>query len=163
MAAYDTSAVEVVIIYDEVRGPAEILTISSSGIFVKTGLLLELGSEVELEFSSLGEIVVMVRAQVTRIEPQTGTDEEIGLGLRYQNMHGKTWMKLEKHLMTAPGSGVDNGSDSRVGLGSTSQKFRVLNQATDLKIKVLLAEIDDLQRELAHRLNELQDLLSGSE
>jgi Tfp pilus assembly protein PilZ len=144
-----------------VRSPAEILTVSSGGLFLKTGLLLELGAQVELEFSHMDEELLTVRAQVTRIEPQTGTDEEIGLGLRYLNMDAKAWLRLEKHLIPQATDPSEAAADAFRAVGSTSQRFRVINQDTDLKIKHLLAEINALQNELAERLAELEDLLGG--
>jgi Tfp pilus assembly protein PilZ len=159
----DGDILEVIIIYDDVRSAAEILRISSGGLFAKTGLLLQLGDRVDLEFSYGGQLLVQVAAQVSRIEPQTGGDEEIGVGLRFLDMNAKSWLKLEKHVFQAPTVPPNRMSPNRMKPASTSQRFRVLNQETDRKIKILLAEIGDLQRELNARYEELLELFDAGE
>lgn len=159
----DEMILKVTIIYGDVRSPAEILRISSGGLFAKTGLLLRLGDQVELEFSYGGKLLVSCLAQVTRIEPQTGSDEEIGLGIRYLNMDAKSWLKIEKFVFQAPTMPpvrIPSGTSRPV---STSQRFRIINQETDRRISNLLAEIDLLQRELLQKYDELRDLMDGSE
>ncbi len=159
----DEMVLSVTIVYDDVRSPTEILRISSGGLFVKTGLLLRLGDQVELEFSYGGKLLVSCFAQVTRIEPQTGSDEEIGLGIRYLNMDAKSWLEIEKYVFqapTLPPMKIPSGTTRPV---STSQRFRIINQETDRRITNLLAEIDVLQRELQHKYDELRDLMDGSE
>ncbi len=153
----------VTIVYDDVRSPAEILRISSGGLFAKTGLLLQLGDHVELEFFQGNTILVSCSAQVTRIEPQTGNDEEIGLGLRYLNMDAKSWLKIAKHVFQAPTLAPIRVPTNRTGPVSTSQKFRIINQETDRRIGNILAVINDLQMEIQSKYDELRDLLDGSE
>ena len=162
-AVSEETSLEVTLIYDDVRSPAEILRISSGGLFAKTGLLLQLGDQVELEFSFGTNVLVACQAQVTRIEPQTGSDEEIGLGIRYLNMDARSWLKIEKHVYQAPTLPPVRTPSTRMNPASTSQRFRIINQNTDRRITHLLSEIENLQRELLSRYDELRDLLDGSE
>jgi Tfp pilus assembly protein PilZ len=156
-------ALRVSIIYDDVRSAAEILRISSGGLFAKTGLLLQLGDQVDLEFSYGAKLLVQARAQVSRIEPQTGSDEEIGVGLRYLDMDAKSWLKIEKHVFHAPTVPPTRAQSGRMTPASTSQRFRVLNQETDRRIARVLAEIGDLQDRLAVKYDELRALLDTGE
>lgn len=165
MPGFDTSALQVTIIYEDVRSPAEVITISSGGIFLRTGLLLELGAQVELEFAHGDEALLVTQAQVTRIEPGAGSDEEIGLGLRYLDMTPKNWLALERVLVDQSKTGSEASAlrmpNGFSGVAPTSQRFRILHQETERRIQVVLAEIRELQDELQHRLSELQELLVG--
>ena len=153
--------VALTILYDEVRSPATILSVSSGGIFIKTGLLLELGAEVDLEFSTKGRPVATVRGQVTRIEPKVGTDEEMGLGLRFLDMDAKTWIALEKLLFRSATYPKVPTPHTRPTPSSPSQRVRILYHDQERRMRAILAEIRDLHRELERRYEELQAILEG--
>ncbi len=153
--------VELHILYDEVRSPAEILTVSSGGIFLKTGLLLELGAEVDLEFSNQGRVVAVVRGQVTRLEPKVGSDEEMGLGLRFLDMDARTWLSLEKLLFRSTTFPKVPTPHTRATPSSPSQRVRILYHDQERRIRAILGEIRDLHRELERRYEELQAILEG--
>ncbi len=155
------SPVSVRILYDGVQSPAEILSVSSGGIFIKTGLLLELGAEVTLAFGTDEEPIAQLEAQVTRLEPKVGSDEEIGLGLRFVNMDAKVWIRLERLLFKTSTLPKIRTPSSRMAPASTSQRFRILYHDTEKKIQAILAEIDELYHELAQRHMELRALLEG--
>jgi len=154
--------VSITITYDDMRSPAEVLSVSSGGVFLKTGLLLKLGAEVEIEFSHIGDIIATIRAQVSRIEPNIGSDEEMGIGLRYLNMDAKTWIRIEGLLFRTATMPQIRPQSNRVQSPSTSQRFRIIYQEQEHRINTVLAEIRDLHHELDLRYQELEQILQGS-
>ncbi len=155
-----SSPVHVRIVYEGMQSPAEILSVSSGGIFIKTGLLLELGADVTLQFGTDEEVITETTAQVTRLEPKVGSDEEIGLGLRFTNMDAKTWIHLERLLFKTTTLPKIRTPSSRMP-ASTSQRFRILYHDTEKKIRAIMAEMEDLYHELEQRHMELLALLEG--
>ena len=156
-----SSPVHVQIVYEGMQSPAEILSVSSGGIFIKTGLLLELGARVILQFGTDEEVITETAAQVTRLEPKVGSDEEIGLGLRFTNMDAKTWIRLERLLFKTTTLPKIRTPSNRMHPASASQRFRILYHDTEKKIRAILAEMEELYQELEQRHRELLALLEG--